>query len=64
MNNGDYQIFATDIDTRPIGKKEIKAPTKGKEITAEKFEELQLKKMQELQDQFGGDGENVIMISN
>jgi GLPGLI family protein len=63
MNHGNYQITATDIDKRLIGNKEIKAPTKGKEITAEEFDALELKKMKEMQEQFGGDG-NVIMITN
>ncbi|MFT5819955.1 MAG: GLPGLI family protein [Crocinitomix sp.] len=63
MNHGNFQITATDIDKREIGKKEIKAPTKGKEITAEEFEQLERKKMQEMQEQYGGEG-GVIMITN
>ncbi len=63
MNGGNFQITATNIDKREIGKKEIKAPTKGKQITAEEFEELERKKMQELQEQYGGEG-GVIMITN
>jgi GLPGLI family protein len=60
MNHGNFQITATNIEKRVIGKKEIKAPTKGKAITGEEFDALERKKMQE---QFGSDG-NVIMITN
>jgi GLPGLI family protein len=63
MNKGNFQITATDIDKREIGKKEIKVPTKGKEITSEEFEVLERKKMQEMQEQYGGEG-GVIMITN
>lgn len=63
MDGGNYQITATNIVKRPIGKKEIKAPTKGKTITEEEFNALQERKMKELQEQFGGDGGTVIMIS-
>ncbi len=64
MNGGNFQITATNINKREIGKKEIKVPTKGKEITAEEFEELERKKMQELQEQYGGGEGGVIMITN
>ncbi|NOQ70593.1 MAG: GLPGLI family protein [Crocinitomix sp.] len=64
MNNGNFQITATDIDKREIGKKEIKAPTKGKTITAADFEALERKKMQEMQEQYGGGEGGVIMITN
>lgn len=63
MNNGNFQITATDIDKREIGKKEIKAPTKGKAIAAAEFDLLERKKMQELQEQYDGEG-GVIMITN
>lgn len=66
MQGGAFQITAADINKREIGKKEIKAPSKGKSITAKEFEELQKEKMKQMQEQYGGasgDG-NVIMITN
>lgn len=64
MNQGIVQMTATNIIKREIGKKEIKAPTKGKEITDEEFRALEAEKMKQLQEQYGGDGGNVIMITN
>ncbi len=63
-NGGNMQITASNIITREIDKKEIKAPTKGKEITAEEFGKLEMEKMKQMQEQYGGgEGVNVIMIS-
>ncbi len=63
MNHGNFQITATDIDKRVIGKKEIKEPTKGKAISQEDFNALQMKKMKEMEEQFGGgNGSTSIII--
>lgn len=65
MDNGNFTIIASKIIKREIGKKEIKAPTKGKAITNEEFRKLEEEKMKQMQEQYGGDGEgvNVIIIN-
>lgn len=64
MDNGNLTINASKIIKREIRKKEIKAPTKGKEITNDAFNTLQEEKMKQMQEQHGGDGSggNVFII--
>ena len=67
MDQGSFEIIATNIQLRKIGPKEIKIPKKGKEISAQKFDELEQKKRKEMEEYYQGvkeDGGTVIMISN
>jgi GLPGLI family protein len=63
MDQGLMEITATKYIKRTIEKKEIKAPTKGKVVTDKQFRELEEKKMKELQEQYGGNGGQIIMIT-
>jgi len=65
MNHGNYTIHASSIIKREIGKKEIKAPKKGKKITNDEFIKLQELKMKQIKEQFDGGGNgNVFMIND
>ena len=63
MDHGLMEITATKYIKRTIEKKEIKAPTKGKVVTDKQFRELEEKKLKELQEQYGGTGGQIIMIT-
>jgi len=65
MNHGNYTIHASSLIKREIGKKEIKAPKKGKQITNAEFIKLQEIKMKQRHEQFEGDSNgNVFIINN
>lgn len=50
----DMQYVCTKIVMNSKDKTEISAPTKGKVVNQEEFEEIMEKKMKEMQEQFGG----------
>lgn len=50
VNDGDLRILCNKIVLNPNKKIEIEAPTKGKEVTETRFEEIMRKKMKEMQD--------------
>ncbi|ARV16871.1 GLPGLI family protein [Polaribacter sp. SA4-12] len=52
INSGRTTILCTEIVMNPTEKKEIKAPTKGKEITREKYTITVKKKMEEMRERF------------
>jgi GLPGLI family protein len=61
FDGGKYQLFAKSINTEAFSSKLIEAPTEGKKITAEKFENLVIQKQKEMQEQYGGEGNTVII---
>lgn len=52
INEGTTTILCTEIVLNPSEKSDIEAPTKGKEITREKYNETVTKKMEELRENF------------
>ena len=56
MNNGQRTITATEIKLEEVDPTVLIAPTKGKEVTPEEFEEIQREKMKEMGGQPGGPG--------
>ncbi len=54
-------LVAKRIESDAEALKKIKAPTKGKKIGAADFEKLQKEKQEEMQKQFGGKGNVIIM---
>lgn len=54
-------LVAKRIENDAEAVKKIKAPTKGKKISAADFEKLQKEKQEEMQKQFGGKGNVIIM---
>lgn len=56
INDGGMTISMNSIVMREIEKGEIEAPTKGKEVTMEEFEEIKRKKMEQQRANYSGDG--------
>jgi GLPGLI family protein len=56
INEGERTYTATEINLKEIDAKELKEPTKGKEVTAEEFQEIVHEKMKEMRTQNGGRG--------
>lgn len=48
MNDGDRRLEATGIDLKPLEKKVLKKPAKGKKVTHEEFENIVAEKMKEM----------------
>ncbi|MCR9253417.1 MAG: GLPGLI family protein [bacterium] len=61
MENPDRTITATDVAFEEINE-ELLPPSKGKKVTAAKFREIADAKLKEMQAEYGGKG-NVIMIT-
>ncbi|WP_035091931.1 GLPGLI family protein [Aquimarina macrocephali] len=61
INDGDQSILCAKIVLNPKKKVNISEPTKGKEVTEEKFEQIVEKKMKEMRDRESrrGDGESI-----
>ena len=54
IQSGRTTLLCTKIVMNPEEKKQIKAPSKGKEITQKEYNETVKKKMKEMQENFGG----------
>ncbi|MFY0603801.1 MAG: GLPGLI family protein [Flavobacteriaceae bacterium] len=52
INDGKLTIVCTEIVLNPTNKVEIKEPTKGKEVSREKFEAISRKKSKEMMERF------------
>lgn len=61
VDGGKHQLLAKSIDLEAFDSRLIEAPTEGKKITAEKFENLVIQKHKAMQEQYGGDGNTVII---
>lgn len=62
LDEGKRQITATNIDLTPITT-EVVAPSKGKKMDAELYAKMMEKKLKEMQQEFGGSG-NVMIITS
>lgn len=62
QDNGKLRLYATAIDKAPFDKAILTKPKDGKKISPEKFDEMVEKKRQEMQEQYGGDGNTVIRV--
>lgn len=58
VNDGVTTILCTKIAINPKEKIEIKAPKKGKAITQQEFNDIMMKKMKEMREQFQNGGGN------
>lgn len=58
INDGSQTIVCTSIVLNPTDKVEIKAPTKGKKLSQNQYDEIMDKKMKEIQEQFRSSGRN------
>lgn len=58
VNDGKTVILCSKVVLNPKTKSEIKAPTKGKEISQKEFDETTIKKMQEMREMYQGRGGN------
>jgi GLPGLI family protein len=58
VNDGTTVILCSKVVLNPKTKTDIKAPTKGKEISQKEFDETSLKKMQEMREMYQGRGGN------
>jgi GLPGLI family protein len=54
VQSGRTTILCTKIVMNPEGKKEIKAPSKGKEVTQKEYNATIKKKMEEMREMYGG----------
>ena len=63
MNDGNVLITADNIVTRKLEKGEIVPPSKGKDISREKYAELEQKKMAQMNEQYNSGDGNVIIIT-
>jgi GLPGLI family protein len=62
VNDGERVITATELKTDNVDSTVIEAPTKGKEVTAEEFEEIRVEKMKEMGMQGGPGGPTQVTI--
>jgi GLPGLI family protein len=58
VNDGTTVILCSKVVLNPKTKTEIKAPTKGKLISQKEFDEISVKKMQEMREMYQGRGGN------
>lgn len=58
INDGSQTIVCTSIVLNPTDKVEIKAPTKGKKLTQNEYDEIMDKKMKEMQERFRSSNRN------
>lgn len=58
INDGTQTIVCTSIVLNPADKIEIKAPTKGKKLSQNEYDEIMDKKMKEMQERFRSSGRN------
>ena len=58
VNDGKTVILCSKVVLNPKTKTDIKAPTKGKEISQKDFDETSIKKMQEMREMYQGRGGN------
>jgi GLPGLI family protein len=56
VNDGKTTILCSKVVLNPKEKSEIKAPTKGKEITQEAYDQTVIDKMKEMQEMYQGQG--------
>lgn len=54
VNSGRTTILCSKIEINPTDKVDIKAPSKGKEVTKEQYAEIVKEKMKEMQEMYGG----------
>lgn len=64
MANGDRTVVAEKVELKPLEKKAIEKPTKGKDVTREEFTKIRDEKMKEMGATPGGGGTMKIMIRN
>jgi GLPGLI family protein len=60
-SGSNVHIVATKLDTETDASKKIKIPSKGKKVTEEEYEKMVAEKTKEMQEQYGGDGNIIIM---
>lgn len=60
-NDGEMVIEVTNVDLKELDKDAIKKPKKGKKVTREEFEKIQEEKMKEMEAEFGGGGNRIII---
>lgn len=65
-NDGQMVTEATAVELKKLEKGTIKAPKKGKKVSKEEFEKIQMEKIKEMEEQFGasGSGGTRIIIQN
>ena len=54
VNADKTTVLCTKIVLNPTEKKEIKAPSKGKEVTRKEYNDIVKKKMEEMREMYGG----------
>jgi GLPGLI family protein len=64
VNDGKTVILCSKVVLNPKERIEIKAPTNGKEVTQKEYEEIVIKKMEEMKDMNPGRGGMQIRIGN
>lgn len=60
VEQGKQQWLATVVELTPIDTQQLKAPKKGKKVTAEEFKAIALAKREELKEAYGGSGNMII----
>ncbi len=56
INEGRTTILCSKIVLNPTEKEEIKAPTKGKKVTRKEYNDIMMKKINEMREMYGGRG--------
>lgn len=56
LNDGETTMLCTAVNLYPNQDTEINPPNKGEEVSAEEFEEITIKKMEEMRRMYGGSG--------
>ena len=61
IDDGQTVLEAINVDLKKLDKGAIKAPKKGKKVTQEEFEKIREEKMKEMEAEYGGGGNRVII---
>ena len=61
FNDGDRTITAIDVQLKEIDPALIIEPTEGKKVTRTEFEKIKEEKMEEMKQEYGGEGRRVFM---
>jgi GLPGLI family protein len=61
IDNGQTEIKAIEVKTEEVNTALIEVPKEGKKVTAEEFESIMEEKMKEMEQQYGGSGNSIII---
>ncbi len=61
IDHGQAHMLASDIQFMSLDKDAIEKPSSGKKVSRQEFEEIEAKKQQEMEEEYGGNGNRMII---